>query len=327
MVDAQDSDSCVRKDFGVQVPGSALIIKQILVPNSSPKYLVLISSRSNSLVKSFRQLHTPKGRREAGLFLLEGTHLVMEAVGTNYPLETLCATPQWWERHEELGEQASNLATRVEMVTAEVLQAMATTVQPDGVVATAPSREELSRQNLGRLLHPEELPEEFRSRPSSITKSTPNFLGIAGETLQDPGNVGTMIRTAVATGVQGLWLSRDSVDGENPKVLRASAGQWFRLPMVSAPDLAEVVRSLQAQGIQVVATNPRAELTYWQVDFTSPTLILLGNEGAGLSDDLLALADRQVQIPLLGGVESLNVAISSAVMLYEAQRQRQQFSS
>lgn len=321
MVDAQDSDSCVRKDFGVQVPGSALIIKKILVPNSSPKYLVLISSRSNSLVKSFRQLHTPKGRREAGLFLLEGTHLVMEAVGTSYPLETLCATPQWWERHGELGEQASNLATRVEMVTAEVLQAMATTVQPDGVVATAPSREELSRQNLSRQLYPEEL----RSPPTP--KSTANFLGIAGETLQDPGNVGTMIRTAVATGVQGLWLSRDSVDGENPKVLRASAGQWFRLPMVSAPDLVEVVRSLQAQGIQVVATNPRAELTYWQVDFTSPTLILLGNEGAGLSNDLLALADRQVQIPLLGGVESLNVAISSAVMLYEAQRQRQQFSS
>ncbi len=295
---------------------------------------MLISSRSNSLVKSFRQLHTPKGRREAGLFLLEGTHLLMEAVGTNYPLETLCATPQWWERHEELGEQASNLATRVEMVTIEVLQAMATTVQPDGVVATAPSREELSRQSLSRLLQPEELssevlqpaelPEEFRSPPSPEV-STANFLGIAGETLQDPGNVGTMIRTAVATGVQGLWLSRDSVDGENPKVLRASAGQWFRLPMVSTPDLAEVVRSLQAQGIQVVATNPRADLTYWQVDFTSPTLILLGNEGAGLSADLLALADRQVQIPLLGGVESLNVAISSAVMLYEAQRQRQQF--
>lgn len=258
----------------------------------------------------------------------------MEAVGTNYPLETLCATPQWWERHEELGEQASHLANRVEMVTIEVLQAMATTVQPDGVVATAPSREELSRQSLSRLLQPEELssevlqpaelPAEFRSLPSPEV-STANFLGIAGETLQDPGNVGTMIRTAVATGVQGLWLSRDSVDGENPKVLRASAGQWFRLPMVSTPDLAEVVRSLQAQGIQVVATNPRAELTYWQVDFTSPTLILLGNEGAGLSADLLALADRQVQIPLLGGVESLNVAISSAVMLYEAQRQRQQF--
>jgi TrmH family RNA methyltransferase len=288
---------------------------------------VLISSRSNSLVKSFRQLHTPKGRREAGLFLLEGTHLLMEAVGTNYPLETLCATPQWWERHGELGEQASNLATRVEMVTVEVLQAMATTVQPDGVVAMAPSREELSQQSLSRQLNPEALQSEaFRSSPSPEV-STANFLGIAGETLQDPGNVGTMIRTAVATGVQGLWLSRDSVDGENPKVLRASAGQWFRLPMVSTPDLAEVVRSLQAQGIQVVATNPRAELTYWQVDFTSPTLILLGNEGAGLSADLLALADRQVQIPLLGGVESLNVAISSAVMLYEAQRQRQQFSS
>jgi len=262
---------------------------------------VLISSRNNPLVKNFRQLHTPKGRREAGLFLLEGTHLLIEACGVNYPLETICATPEWLERHEALWEQATSLATRVELVTAEVLQVMATTVQPDGVVATAISRREVK------------LP---------ATGISANFLGIAGETLQDPGNVGTMIRTAVATGVQGLWLSRDSVDGENPKVLRASAGQWFRLPIATSPDMGEVVRSLQAQGVQVIATNPRTELTYWQVDLTAPTLILLGNEGAGLSPDLLALADQQVQIPLLGGVESLNVAISSAVMLYEAQRQR-----
>jgi len=263
---------------------------------------VLISSRNNPLVKYFRQLHTPKGRREAGLFLLEGTHLLIEALAVNYPLETICATPQWQERHEELWGKAINLVPRVELVTDEVLQVLATTVQPDGVVATAVSSS----------AHEENLP-----------PIAPNFLGLAGETLQDPGNVGTMIRTAVATGVRSLWLSRDSVDSENPKVLRASAGQWFRLAMVTAPDLGEVVRSLQAQGVQVVATNPRAELTHWQVDFTVPTLILLGNEGAGLSSELLSLADKQVQIPLLGGVESLNVAISSAVMLYEAQRQRQ----
>lgn len=262
---------------------------------------MLISSRNNPLVKNFRQLHTPKGRREAGLFLLEGTHLLIEACGVNYPLETICATPEWQNRHWELWQKANGLAARVELVSPEVLQAMTTTVQPDGVVATAQSQG------------------ERRSLPDP----TENFLGIAGETLQDPGNVGTMIRTAVATGVQSLWLSRDSVDSENPKVLRASAGQWFKLPMVTAPDLGEVVRSLQAQGVQVIATNPRTDLTYWQVDFTAPTLILLGNEGAGLSADLLALADRQVQIPLLCGVESLNVAISSAVMLYEAQRQRQ----
>ena len=263
---------------------------------------MLISSRNNPLVKAFRQLHTSKGRREAGLFLVEGTHLFSEACGVNYPLATICATPEWQERHQELWMQAINLATRVELVTAEVLQAMTTTVQPDGVVATAISQRE-------EKLLPKAIPADF--------------LGIAGETLQDPGNLGTMIRTAVATGVQGLWLSRDSVDGENPKVLRASAGQWFRLPMATVLDLGSVVRSLQSQGVKVIATHPRAELTYWRVDFTAPTLILLGNEGAGLSEDLLALADQQVQIPLLGGVESLNVAISSAVMLYEAQRQRQ----
>ena len=139
------------------------------------------------------------------------------------------------------------------------------------------------------------------------------------ERLQDPGNLGTIIRTSVAAGVDGLWLSPDSVDLDHPKVMRASAGEWFRLPTAVAhlPPLIE-----HYQQVQIVATLPQAEITYWELDWTQPTLILLGNEGAGLSEELVALADRQVKIPLGAGVESLNVAIAAALMLFEAQRQR-----
>ena len=146
-------------------------------------------------------------------------------------------------------------------------------------------------------------------------------LVLALETVQDPGNLGTIIRTAAAAGASGLWLSEDSVDLDNPKVLRASAGQWFRLKMAVSEDLKATVQQSQQAGMQVVATLPSATLTYWEVDWRKPSLILLGNEGAGLSADLAAMADQQVKIPLSPGVESLNVAIAAALMLYEAQRQ------
>ncbi|HEY9807378.1 MAG TPA: RNA methyltransferase [Candidatus Obscuribacterales bacterium] len=258
----------------------------------------MLTSVQNPLIKQLRKLHRAKDRRDQQLFLLEGTHLLEEACAVNYPLVTLCCTPEWQASHELLWQQASQKAQRMELVSPEVLKAIATTVEPDGVIATAPRKPEQ-----------QQLPE--------ITS-----LGLVLETIQDPGNLGTMIRAAAAAGAEGLWLSTNSVDLDHPKVLRSTAGQWFRLPMAVSPDLKTVIADYQAQGMQVVATLPNAPLTYWEADLRPPTLILLGNEGAGLSESVAALADQQVKIPLNPGVESLNVAIAAALILYEAQRQR-----
>ncbi|WP_353929436.1 RNA methyltransferase [Okeanomitos corallinicola TIOX110] len=255
----------------------------------------MLTSLQNSLVKQIRKLHSTKERNKQNLFLLEGTHLLEAACAVAYPLETVCFTPQWQSTHPQLWDLACSCCDRVELVSEEVLAAIATTVQPDGVVATARRSEENQVPLTGLLL--------------------------AVETLQDPGNLGTIIRTAAAAGASGLWLSDDSVDLDHPKVLRASAGQWFRLNKAVSQDLKATVEQCQQAGIQVIATLPTASFTYWQVDWRKPSLILLGNEGAGLSDDLAAMADTQVKIPLSPGVESLNVAIAAALMLYEAQRQ------
>lgn len=260
--------------------------------------VLMLTSLQNPLVKQFKKLHRVKERREQQLFLLEGTHLLEEACAVGYPLAIACSTPEWQAAHPQLWQHISQVADRVESVSPAVLEAIATTVQPDGVVAAA------------------------HHQSSELAFSNPVRLGIALETLQDPGNLGTIIRTAAAAGVDGLWLSHDSVDREHPKVLRATAGQWFRLPMVVSADLPQAIAQFQAQGGQVVATLPTAELTYWQTDLTRPTLLLLGNEGAGLSEPVAHLADVQVRIPLAEGVESLNVAIAAALILYEAQRQR-----
>lgn len=264
----------------------------------------MLTSNQNPLVKEIRKLHSSKGRRQQQLLLLEGTHLLEEACAANYPLVTICGTPEWVQEHQQLWLDAASRCQRVEVVSTSVLKVMATTVQPDGVVATAK-----------RLITtPDSQPQEGQLLTS---------VGLALETVQDPGNLGTIIRTAAAAGAERLWLSTDSVDLDNPKVLRASAGQWFRFPVTVSPDLTDLVCQCQAQGVQVVATVPDATSSYWDVDLQPATLVLLGNEAIGLKADLIAKADQQVNIPLAPGVESLNVAVAAALILYEAQRQRQ----
>ncbi|MEA5570890.1 RNA methyltransferase [Calothrix sp. UHCC 0171] len=265
----------------------------------------MLTSLQNPLVKQVRKLHSAKERHKQDLFLLEGTHLLEEACAVDYPLETLFCTQDWQTKHLQLWQQLTQKCDRLEIVSTEVLHALATTVQPDGVVATA-----------RRGIHS---PEANNLGIQSVPFSG---LVLALETIQDPGNLGTMIRTAAAAGASGLVVSGSCVDLDNPKVLRASAGQWFRLPMARSEDLKATILLAKNAGMQIAATLPNATLTYWDVDWCQPSLLLLGNEGAGLSAELAAMADISVSIPLAPGVESLNVAIASALILYEAHRQK-----
>ncbi|MEL6494571.1 MAG: RNA methyltransferase, partial [Cyanobacteria bacterium J06623_7] len=228
---------------------------------------------------------------------VEGTNLIEAALQADYKLDLIFYTEQWQIRHPQLWDKIDEKKVKTQLVDRLVLEAISTTVNPDGVVATA-------------------------SRPASRVNPTIEHLGLALEKIQDPGNLGTIIRTAAATQANGLWLSHNSVDLYSPKVLRSSAGQWFQLPVATGIDLPQLVKQQQQQGVQIIATTAQATETYWEVDFCQPSLILLGNEGAGLSTELIALADRQIKIPLANQVESLNVAIASALLLYEAQRQR-----
>jgi len=259
--------------------------------------VAMLTSVRNPLVKSIRKLHQGKHRRLQQQFLLEGTHLIQEALQAGYPLEVSCYTPLWAERYPHLVENLQQATPRIEVVADEVLRAMATTMHPDGVIAIA----------------------------SQCPLTAPmNFsLALAIETLQDPGNLGSIIRTGVAAGVEGLWLSQDSVAPDHPKVLRASAGQWFHLPITVCNDLLETVTTWRDQDLQVVATDVDSSVDYWDIDFLQATVVLLGNEGAGLSQPLLDLATVKARIPMAPQVESLNVGVAAALLTYEAKRQRQ----
>ncbi|MGF1459894.1 MAG: TrmH family RNA methyltransferase [Leptolyngbyaceae cyanobacterium] len=260
----------------------------------------MLTSLKNPWVKSLRKLQQAKYRRQEQQFLVEGTHLVQEAIATQHPLVAVCATPEWQARYPVLWQQLVSATERHELVSPEVVGLIATTQTPDGVVAIA------SRQ----------------SDPPAITFP---HLGLLLEDIQDPGNVGTLIRTGAAVGVDGIWVTLHSVDLTHPKVLRASAGQWFRVDkQVVTEELSAQLSTWRAQGCQVLAAASAGAVPYWEIDLTQPTLLMMGNEGAGLSPEAIALADQTICIPMADNVESLNVGVAAAIVLFEARRQRQQ---
>lgn len=258
---------------------------------------MVLTSSKNPWIKTLRKLHQAKYRRQQQQFLLEGTHLVQAAIATRYPLQAVCATVDWQTQHPDLWQQLTTTTERQEIVSPAVLAVIATTQTPDGVVAIAAAVPALGMVD----------------RPS---------LGLALEDIQDPGNVGTLLRTAAAVGSDGVWVSEHSVDLTHPKVLRASAGQWFRVPKQVGTDLSTQLLTWRNQGCQILATAAAGAVPYWAIDLTRPTVLVLGNEGAGLSAAAIAVADQTLSIPMQNAVESLNVGVAAAIILFEAQRQR-----
>jgi TrmH family RNA methyltransferase len=231
--------------------------------------------------------------------LLEGTHLLEEALRLGLEPEVLLATPPWLERHPDL-VRALPASTAWRPVSTEALEAIATTRHPDGVIAALP----------------------WTLPPPPLPPEAPSF-AVLLDNIQDPGNMGTLLRTALAADVAQVWLG-GGADPWQPKVLRASSGASLALRMArfSAEALLEAVRGARGAGTRVVATVVRGGSPYWSHDWLSPTLLMLGNEGAGLSPELLELADTRLTLPHSAAVESLNVAVAAAPLLLERERQR-----
>ena len=145
---------------------------------------------------------------------------------------------------------------------------------------------------------------------------------MALENLQDPGNLGTVLRTAEGAGVTGILLSSGCVDLYNPKVIRSTMGSIYRMPFFVADDFHAAIRELKEHGVRWYAAHLKGEDSYDRKDYRQPTGFLIGNESRGLSDETAKLADGYIRIPMCGRVESLNAAVASAILMYEASRQR-----
>lgn len=258
-----------------------------------------ITSRRNPLVKRLRELQHGSGRLEQQRLLLEGTHLLEEALRLGLAPDLLLATASWLERHPDL-LAALPEATLWRQASPEVLEAAASTRHPDGVIAT--------------------LPWALPAPPPAA--GAPAF-ALLLDNVQDPGNTGTLLRTALAAGVEQIWLV-EGADPWQPKVLRASSGASLALVIARFNTAAglERIRLARSAGTTVVGTVARGGEPYWNHDWQAPTLLMLGNEGSGLSPELLAQADRLLSLPHSPAVESLNVAVAAAPLLLERERQR-----
>jgi RNA methyltransferase, TrmH family len=258
-----------------------------------------ISSRSNPLVTRFRE--TARGRGRDGLILLEGEHLVEEALASGVTLETIALG-------ENLADSlADGLVSRLERAGAEVVRVPAPVMslmspvrQPSGIVALAQARSSSLEDTL---------------------VSAPQLLLLLNG-IQDAGNVGAIVRAADGCGATGVIAADGTADPFGWKALRGAMGSTFRLPIAVRQSAPAVVDRLRRDGVTVVATVPRHGTPLPACELRGPTAILLGSEGPGLPDDLVNAADARLSIPMRPPVESFNVAITAALILYEAAKQR-----
>ncbi|WP_156151298.1 TrmH family RNA methyltransferase [Domibacillus indicus] len=245
--------------------------------------MTYIQSVNNTHIKQLNKLWTKKERDKTGLYMLEGFHLVEEALRYKEQVEEVllseeAAVPASWNMD----------GLNVTMISADVAQKLSDTENGQGVFAVC------------------------RKQEAAELPAGKAFLLL--DAVQDPGNIGTMIRTADAAGIDGVLLSRGSADLYNPKVLRSAQGSHFHLPVLSV-DLTEAVEKLQKRGIPVYGTALEGAADYRE-EQAGPFALLVGNEGSGVRPELLEKTTKNVYIPIFGRSESLNVAVAAGILLY-----------
>lgn len=259
----------------------------------------MITSTANQQVKQLIQLNKKaKLRSERDVFVVEGPKMFGEAPKER--IEKAYLSESCFEK--QYGGQQDRLPAGIacEVVQDSVFKAMCDTQTPQGVLC-------LVKQYHYTL---EEL----------LKKERPLFLVL--ENLQDPGNLGTIMRTAEGAGVTGVILSKGSVDIYNPKTIRSTMGSIYRVPFLYAEDLQQVLVLLREKGVRSYAAHLQGTETYDREDYTGGTAFLIGNESNGLSQELASCADCYIRIPMEGQLESLNAGVAASILMYEAYRQR-----
>jgi TrmH family RNA methyltransferase len=260
----------------------------------------IVQSKQNARLKELRRAFTRPGRDSRGLVAIEGPHLLEEAIRAGLRIATVFLRFTGNENMAHLGPPGHR--AEVLFVQADVFDSVVQTETPQPVAALV----EMPDWTWAHVL---------RGRGSW------DPLVVVLAAIQDPGNLGTILRSAEAFGASGIIALPGTVNAWNPKSVRASAGSVFRLPVLSAT-LDECLSNLRESSMRIVTTTVRAGEPADMQDYTGPVALLIGNEASGVSDEIAAYADTRVTIPCPGPVESLNAAVAASVLLYEACRQR-----
>ncbi|WP_455720400.1 TrmH family RNA methyltransferase [Agathobacter sp.] len=258
----------------------------------------MITSAANKNVKNVQVLlGKSKERKKQGVFVVEGPKMSFEA-----PYEWVEAVymSETFSKEDRYLQEKKQFADKTEIVADNVFKAMSDTQTPQGVIAVV----KMPHYDIDELLDAER-----------------THLLIL-ESIQDPGNLGTMIRTGEGAGVTGIIMNRTTVDIFNPKTVRSTMGSLYRVPFYIADDLAETIDYVKSKGVSLYAAHLKGKCSYDRPDYTPACGFMIGNEGNGLSDEIADMADTYIRIPMEGQVESLNAAISATLLMYECNRQR-----
>ena len=251
-----------------------------------------IRSKDNKIWKRCEQLTMRKYRDRSGLYLIEGENLLDEAIRNHVRIETVLVRE---DCQKVLPPEAADKAF---LLDARLFDKLAQTVTSQGILAVV-AKAEVRK-------------EDFIGLPGS------NFIVL--DRLQDPGNIGTILRTADAAGYRLAILMKGTADVYAPKVVRAATGSLFRMPVVSMASTEELVEFTRAAGKKLTATCLDAQRCYYDEDLTHDIALVIGNEGSGVAPALIESSELRIKIPMQGNIESLNAAVAAGVLMYEAMR-------
>ena len=282
----------------------------------------MITSTGNKTIRELVRLKkSAKERAKAGVFLVEGPKMFREIPRSL--LSAVYASESFLNTKE--GAAAKQLALSygigTEAVSDPVFQYLSDTKSPQGILAVVRQMKYEVEDLMGASPDSAAQKADAAHADSAMAGHAAPLIAVL-ENVQDPGNLGTILRSCEAAGASGILLSRGCADLYSPKVTRSTMGSIFRVPFAYAEHLSDAVTYLKKQGVRVLAAHLQGSVDLYEVSFTGPTAILIGNESRGLTDEMAALSSQAVRIPMSGSVESLNAAVAASVILFEAKRQR-----
>ena len=258
---------------------------------------MFIESKDNNLFKNTKKLKERKNRNKSSKYIIEGFRLVQEAFKAKVDVDYLIVTKDGSEKIDQYLEKCITENMKIYEISDNLFKELISTENPQGILAVI---------NMNMM--------PIRADGSFY---------VLCDKLQDPGNLGTIIRTAHAAGVQGIILTKGTVDIYNEKTIRSTMGSMFYIPIHYDDDNLSFVKSLKGEGFNLVVTSLDTDKDFFQEDLRGKVILTVGNEGNGVSEEVFALADTKVKIPMPGNAESLNVAIATSVIMYEKVRQEQ----
>jgi len=258
--------------------------------------LKVISSKDNSLIKLISKLKIKKHRLKENKFVVEGLRFVEEALNSNFTVNSIIMSNNFKEKWEQNAfDRKVCDGRKVYLVNDTVFNDISNTKNPQGIMAIVENR--------------------------TIDEGIKYGFYILADKIQDPGNLGTIIRTAHASGASGVIVTKGTVDIYNEKTLRSTMGSIFNIPVFEDLDLS-LVNDLKSKGFKIVTSSLEADEDFYELNLTDNIIIAVGNEGNGISKEVYELSDMICKIPMPGNAESLNASVAAAVMMYEVVRQK-----